>query len=220
MSNIQMVGELPILPQSEFEKAWLRRSYLKYCMHVHRGKWIPGRHHILIANALDDVINGKIKRLMIWMPPRHGKSMEITETFPSYFLGKFPDKRVIEVSYIITYKGMCEIQSICSSLGICLNTKKTQIVKLSHGFTFLHAYFRLTPSGKVVKTMKRTNTVRMRRKLKSLSRLLAQRRISTQDLNEAFQSWRTYAQGFCSYRTVRSMEMLYTQLLSKEANTE
>lgn len=36
-------------------------------------------------------------------------------------------------------KCMCEIQSICSSLGICLNTKKTQIVKLSHGFTFLHA---------------------------------------------------------------------------------
>ena len=99
MSNIQMVGDLPILPQSEFEKAWLRRSYLKYCMHVHRGKWKPGRHHVLIANALDDVINGKIKRLMIWMPPRHGKSMEITETFPSYFLGKYPDKRVIEVSY-------------------------------------------------------------------------------------------------------------------------
>lgn len=99
MSNIQMVGDLPILPQSEFEKAWLRRSYLKYCIHVHRGKWKPGRHHVLIANALDDVINGKIKRLMIWMPPRHGKSMEITETFPSYFLGKYPDKRVIEVSY-------------------------------------------------------------------------------------------------------------------------
>lgn len=117
-------------------------------------------------------------------------------------------------------KCMREIQSICSSLGICLNTKKTQIVKLSHGFTFLHAYFRLTPSGKVVKTMKRTNTVRMRRKLKSMFRLLAQKRICTHDINEAFQSWRTYAQGFCSYRTVQSMEMLYTQLLSKEVNTE
>ena len=33
------------------------------------------------------------------MPPRHGKSMTVTETFPSWFIGKCPDKRVIEVSY-------------------------------------------------------------------------------------------------------------------------
>ncbi|MEG0133106.1 MAG: phage terminase large subunit [Clostridium sp.] len=33
------------------------------------------------------------------MPPQHGKSQCVTETLPSYYLGKFPDKRVIEVSY-------------------------------------------------------------------------------------------------------------------------
>ena len=42
---------------------------------------------------------GRTKRLMIFMPPRHGKSMTVTETFPSYYLAKFPEKRVIEVSY-------------------------------------------------------------------------------------------------------------------------
>ena len=36
---------------------------------------------------------------MIFMPPRHGKSMTVTATFPSYYLGKYPDRRVIEVSY-------------------------------------------------------------------------------------------------------------------------
>ena len=52
-----------------------------------------------IAKKLQGVIDGSIKRLMIWMPPRHGKSMEVTETFPSFYLGHFPDNHVIEVSY-------------------------------------------------------------------------------------------------------------------------
>ncbi len=83
----------------DFEREWARRNYLSYCKYVHRGFWIPGRHHVLIAEHLDRVVRGEEKRLMFWMPPRHGKSMEITETFPSYFLGKHPDKRVMEVSY-------------------------------------------------------------------------------------------------------------------------
>lgn len=42
---------------------------------------------------------GKTKRLMIFMPPRHGKSKTVTETFPSFYQGKNPEKRVIEISY-------------------------------------------------------------------------------------------------------------------------
>lgn len=37
--------------------------------------------------------------MILTMPPRHGKSMSVTETFPAWFLGRNPDKRVIEVSY-------------------------------------------------------------------------------------------------------------------------
>jgi len=99
MSNLGMIGDLPILSDSHFEAAWCRRDFIKYCETVHHGAWSAGRHHRLIAQKLEGVMNGSIKRLMIWMPPRHGKSMEVTETFPSYFLGHFPDKRVIEVSY-------------------------------------------------------------------------------------------------------------------------
>lgn len=94
-----MIGNLPVLSDREFEAAWLRRDYVRYCQAVHHGQWQPGRHHALIAKKLMGIIDGSIKRLMIWMPPRHGKSMEITETFPSFFLGHFPDKHVIEVSY-------------------------------------------------------------------------------------------------------------------------
>ena len=76
-----------------------RRDFHAYCQMVHGGRWRPGAHHALISRKLQAVAQGTLKRLMVWMPPRHGKSMQITQTFPSYFLGRFPEKRVIEVSY-------------------------------------------------------------------------------------------------------------------------
>lgn len=90
---------LPMPSKADFQAARARRSFLAYCETVHEGRWVPARHHILIAKKLQEVADGKCKRLMVWLPPRHGKSMEITETFPSYFLGRHPNKHVIEVSY-------------------------------------------------------------------------------------------------------------------------
>jgi predicted phage terminase large subunit-like protein len=51
--------------------------------------------------AVTDTIQGidGIRRLMICMPPRHGKSSYASQYFPSWFLGTFPDKRVILTSY-------------------------------------------------------------------------------------------------------------------------
>lgn len=66
---------------------------------MHKGRWIRTRHLDFICALLEKVESGEISRLIISMPPRHGKSMLITETFPSWFLGKNPEKRVIEVSY-------------------------------------------------------------------------------------------------------------------------
>lgn len=48
---------------------------------------------------MERVEQGKTKRLMIFLPPRHSKSMTISETFPSYFIGKNPTRRVILTSY-------------------------------------------------------------------------------------------------------------------------
>ena len=94
---------IEIKEPDEFAVEWARRKYVRYCEYVHHGAWKAGRHHQLICDALDKVTRGEITRLMIWMPPQHGKSMCVTETFPSYFLGKNPDKRVIEASYNDTF---------------------------------------------------------------------------------------------------------------------
>ena len=61
--------------------------------------YIPARHLAFIAKRLDAIECGMLKRLMVFLPPRHSKSMTISETFPSWFIGKNPERRVIEVSY-------------------------------------------------------------------------------------------------------------------------
>lgn len=81
------------------KKQLARTHYADYVEYVHHGRWKRARHLDLICSELEKVISGETKRLMIFMPPRHGKSMSVTATFPSYYLGKNPDKRVIEVSY-------------------------------------------------------------------------------------------------------------------------
>jgi len=64
--------------------------------------WPPfelASHHRLIADLLEAVERGDIRRLMIFMPPRHGKSLLGTQLFPAWFLGHHPDKSIITASY-------------------------------------------------------------------------------------------------------------------------
>ena len=56
-------------------------------------------HHKLIADKLEGVARGDIKRLMICMPPRHGKSELASRRFPAWYLGQQPGKQVIAASY-------------------------------------------------------------------------------------------------------------------------
>lgn len=56
-------------------------------------------HHELIAQKLEAVERGEIKRLMITMPPRHGKSELASRRFPAWFIGRNPGKQIIAASY-------------------------------------------------------------------------------------------------------------------------
>jgi predicted phage terminase large subunit-like protein len=56
-------------------------------------------HHELIAEKLEAVERGDIDRLMIFMPPRHGKSELASKRFPAWCLGRKPDRQIIAASY-------------------------------------------------------------------------------------------------------------------------
>lgn len=53
----------------------------------------------MIADALERVAGGSCKRLMIQMPPRHGKSELASRRFPAWFLGRMPNRNIIAASY-------------------------------------------------------------------------------------------------------------------------
>lgn len=76
-----------------------RRSYRDYVVYVHHGRYQHYRHTELICETLQRIAAGEQLFVIIEMPPRHGKSMTVTETFPSYFISRQPDKRVIAASY-------------------------------------------------------------------------------------------------------------------------
>tara|TARA_R110001599_G_scaffold341332_1_gene562327 strand:- start:1502 stop:2947 length:1446 start_codon:yes stop_codon:yes gene_type:complete len=61
--------------------------------------FIYGAHHKRMARAFEKVVNGDIKRLIINMPPRHTKSEFASYLLPAWFLGRFPEKKVIQTSH-------------------------------------------------------------------------------------------------------------------------
>lgn len=116
-----------------------------------------------------------------------------------------PDKAYLE-------KCLEGIKALCDELEITLNTKKTQIVKLSHGFTYLKVRYYLLPSGKVLKKMARRSVVRMRHKLKAFRRKVTDGKMTYQDVYQSWQSWKAYASNFNAWRSIQSVAALYNQL--------
>ena len=54
-----------------------------------------GPHHRRLAKIFQDVIDGKKKRVIINIAPRMGKSEFSSYLFPAFFLGKYPEKKII-----------------------------------------------------------------------------------------------------------------------------
>ncbi len=74
-----------------------QKSFMAYVKKMWPG-FIHGRHHALMAKKFEEIAEGKLKRLIINLGPRHTKSQFASYLLPSWFLGKFPDKKVIQSS--------------------------------------------------------------------------------------------------------------------------
>lgn len=75
-----------------------QEQYLKFVDTVWPS-FIEGKHHKLMARAFERVASGELKRLIINMPPRHTKSEFASYVLPSWFLGRFPEKKVIQTAH-------------------------------------------------------------------------------------------------------------------------
>ena len=62
-------------------------------------EFIAGRHHRIIAEKLERVATGELKRLIINMAPRHTKSEFASYLFPAWFMGRMPNKKIIQATH-------------------------------------------------------------------------------------------------------------------------
>lgn len=126
------------------------------------------------------------------------------------------------ISHSKSYLKRClvEIERICDELGFKLNKKKTHIVKLSHGFTWLKIRFFITKTGKVIRKICKASITRQRRKLKKLRRKLDEGKLTFKDIQQSFQSWLAYANNFNAYYTIKNMKALYKDLFFEEIFNE
>ena len=73
-------------------------DFLTYINHVYPGYKV-GPHHKRLAKIFEDIANGKKRRVIVNIAPRHGKSEMISYLAPAWFLGKYPHKKVIMASH-------------------------------------------------------------------------------------------------------------------------
>lgn len=94
---------------NDFAIELMRSSYASYCYFVHKEKWFDTRFHKFLANTVQEFIETETGNpydiLVLSTPPQHGKSMTVTETLPSWYVGKYPDRRCIIACYNDDFAG-------------------------------------------------------------------------------------------------------------------
>lgn len=70
-------------------------DFICYTMPGYEVSW----HHERMCEEIDKWVAGEITRLMLFMPPRHGKSQAGSRHLPAYIMGKYPDASIIATSY-------------------------------------------------------------------------------------------------------------------------
>ena len=105
------------------------------------------------------------------------------------------------------------IEQLSDDLGLMLNRRKTKIVKLSRGFTWLKKKWSISPTGRIVVRPCRAGITRERRKLKKLARMVQAGIIPFESFDTSYWSWRGGLDHCDGRRTQRSMDALYWDLV-------
>jgi predicted phage terminase large subunit-like protein len=104
----KIISQLPLVEQESFlemaqeymaslQREAAQQDFMKFVGEMWPG-FINGAHHKVMAQKFQDIAEGKTRRLIINMPPRHTKSEFASYLLPAWFLGKFPNKKIIQCS--------------------------------------------------------------------------------------------------------------------------
>ena len=131
--------------------------------------------------------------------------------------GRYMDDTCL-IHHDIAYLEECleRLRAIYSEAGIVINEKKTRIVDLKHGFTFLKTRFFITETGRIIKKPCRKSITRQRRKLKKQARLAESGVLTFEEVRRSYASWRGSMAHRDAYRTVQSMDRLFNGLFIEQ----
>ena len=107
--DLEKIKKLPPDVRKDFMKMYLRFSEKKKISHIQADflsfvkhmwpEFIEGPHHKIIAEKFNKLSKGKIKRLIVNMPPRHTKSEFASSLLPAWMIGRNPKLKIIQTTH-------------------------------------------------------------------------------------------------------------------------
>ena len=126
-------------------------------------------------------------------------------------------KSKIELTHLLA-----EIKEKLSELKLEINEKKTHIVKLNHGFTFLQVKYNILPSGRILKRLSHGKIVREKRRLKAFKRMTDRGQMTDNDVLLCYKSWRgtVVREHNACRKTLDNLDALYKDLFPVHEEAE
>src|SRR5210317_1813693 len=98
-AELETLKKKLLLRQKTFQlKSLAQQNFLKFVKQVWP-EFVEGPHHIKIAEKFQALAEGRIKRLIVNMPPRHTKSEFASFLFPAWMMGRDPRMKIIQATH-------------------------------------------------------------------------------------------------------------------------
>lgn len=123
------------------------------------------------------------------------------------------DRIIIHPSKEFLRQLLKEVTSMAKEMGLFIHADKTQIIKLSHGFTFLKTRYSLTSSGRIIRKIPKDVIARERHKLNKLARLTAESKLTVKQYKAQYSAWRGNKTRYNAYYTLKETDKLYRRNL-------
>lgn len=210
-----------------------------YVLKIDIRKYFDNIDHEILKKMLHDKIHEpkEVMDLIDYMVDTSSKTdkglnlgSEVPQVFAIYYLspidnyvktvkgvkyyGRYMDDMVIigrtKEELVELLKG---IENVLAKLGLEANKKKTCIIKLSHGFTFMQIKYKVD-GQKVIKRPAHDKIVRERRRIKKYKNKLDIGTMSIYDVSNSYKSWRNNLLKECNTckKSIRSTDALYNSL--------
>lgn len=113
-----------------------------------------------------------------------------------------------------------EIEQMLGEMSMKLHPRKTQIMKLTQGITFLGFKFKMTSSGKVLMIISKENIKRRKRKIRAQKKLYDQGIMPEKSIAESFEGWKAHASKGDNHHAVKNMEKYFRYIFFNNNNNE